>query len=269
MKQIGRLKVWTVLAILPFCKADVADGSGGVIYKTTNVSSHNPEKGIEFTIASETFDRDVKFCTVKEPAGIDLHFADPEIIPDDPNVLSADDGRVMLDRTNKTNCKVVIKTAETKDHGTWHFQIGLGHSTIKDPRVWYQHNASVEVKVDCELTDWDTTGECSEDCGGGKRTETRTEKVEPLYNGKPCDEDRTREEDCNTQVCPVTTEKPTTEGPKDTENPDNDGTEATVNTNNDGTNATVTPKNKGSTNNNSIDLIIGCAIGALVVLAAI
>ena len=48
-----------------------------------------------------------------------------------------------MDRTDETQCKIVITSADEIDDGTWHLQIGEERS----PKVkWYEHNPRVEVK---------------------------------------------------------------------------------------------------------------------------
>ena len=58
--------------------------------------------------------------------------------------------------------------------------------------------------VNCEWNDWQI-GECSEPCGGGIRTNSRTKKIEES-NGTDedgvCEGEATMEEECNTQTCP-------------------------------------------------------------------
>ena len=54
---------------------------------------------------------------------------------------------------------------------------------------------------DCEWNDWEI-GDCSKECGGGIRTNTRTKKWEATLGGT-CSEESQMEESCNTQECPV------------------------------------------------------------------
>ena len=55
--------------------------------------------------------------------------------------------------------------------------------------------------VDCKWNDW-TIGTCSKTCGGGIRTNTRTEKVAAAYGGIKCNGFASIEENCNSQGCP-------------------------------------------------------------------
>ena len=55
--------------------------------------------------------------------------------------------------------------------------------------------------VHCEWNDW-VIGECSKDCGGGTRTNTRTEKLSADHGGDACDGASSIEESCNIQECP-------------------------------------------------------------------
>jgi len=53
-------------------------------------------------------------------------------------------------------------------------------------------------KVNCEV-EW-SEGECSKECGGGKKVIKGTVKKQPEYGGTPCPS-LTREVDCNTEPC--------------------------------------------------------------------
>lgn len=59
-----------------------------------------------------------------------------------------------------------------------------------------------ECPVHCEWNKWQI-GECSEPCGGGMRTNTRTEKVSADHGGEECEGATSIEESCNVQECPV------------------------------------------------------------------
>ena len=56
------------------------------------------------------------------------------------------------------------------------------------------------TSVDCEWRDWQY-GECTQTCGGGMRTNTRTKRVEESFGGV-CVGESTAIEECNTQKCP-------------------------------------------------------------------
>ena len=55
--------------------------------------------------------------------------------------------------------------------------------------------------VNCVWNEWNE-GECSKQCGGGKRTNTRAPRVNAAYGGKECIGTSSIEESCNTQECP-------------------------------------------------------------------
>ena len=55
--------------------------------------------------------------------------------------------------------------------------------------------------VHCEWDDW-VIGECDKECGGGMRTNTRTEKVGAQHGGEECPGPASLEESCNVQECP-------------------------------------------------------------------
>ena len=55
--------------------------------------------------------------------------------------------------------------------------------------------------MNCEWGDW-KEGECSEQCGGGTRINTRGVKVNAAYGGKECIGLSSIEESCNVKECP-------------------------------------------------------------------
>ena len=57
------------------------------------------------------------------------------------------------------------------------------------------------IVVHCEWNDW-VVGECSKECGGGTRTNTRTEKESASQGGDECVGLSSLEESCNVQECP-------------------------------------------------------------------
>ena len=54
--------------------------------------------------------------------------------------------------------------------------------------------------IDCQLSEWSSFGLCSEGCGGGNRTRTRTIVKVPNQCGEPCS-DLEEVQECNTQPC--------------------------------------------------------------------
>ena len=55
--------------------------------------------------------------------------------------------------------------------------------------------------LDCKWDEWNI-GECSEECGGGIRTNTRKPKVEAEHGGEDCSGSPSITESCNVQECP-------------------------------------------------------------------
>ena len=55
--------------------------------------------------------------------------------------------------------------------------------------------------VHCEWDDW-VIGECDKECGGGMRTNTRTERQGAQHGGEECPGPASIEESCNVQECP-------------------------------------------------------------------
>merc|ERR1711970_923500 len=54
------------------------------------------------------------------------------------------------------------------------------------------------------FTDWSSWGECSEPCGEGMRSKTRTcTNPAPEHGGNPCDGDKMVTEECNVHACPI------------------------------------------------------------------
>jgi len=117
---------------------------------STNDSTPNPLKGSEFRMTAR-FDPnlgDINFCTVKEVfLNQSLHFSEPK---DDnhPDVTTVQNGRVYLDRSNDTECTVVVKKATNEDTGTWEFIVGYNRNQLNRNQLkWYQHRVIVKVKV--------------------------------------------------------------------------------------------------------------------------
>merc|ERR1719210_1358543 len=54
--------------------------------------------------------------------------------------------------------------------------------------------------VDCVWSEW-KIGKCSKQCGGGRRTNTREQKVLAAHGGKECSGPTKVDEPCNTQDC--------------------------------------------------------------------
>jgi hypothetical protein len=55
--------------------------------------------------------------------------------------------------------------------------------------------------VHCKWNEW-IIGDCTDLCGGGRRTKIRTENVSAEHGGDKCEGNSTATEDCNTQPCP-------------------------------------------------------------------
>jgi len=58
------------------------------------------------------------------------------------------------------------------------------------------------VDVDCEVSDFGEWSECSETCGDGTQTRTRTITQDPMHNGAACPE-LVETQTCKIQECPV------------------------------------------------------------------
>ena len=59
----------------------------------------------------------------------------------------------------------------------------------------------IGLVVNCEWGPWEF-GECSMECGGGKRNDTRVQKVKAEHGGIECTGKDLIEENCNIQECP-------------------------------------------------------------------
>ena len=52
-----------------------------------------------------------------------------------------------LDRSNDTECTVVVKKATNEDTGTWEFIVGYNRNQLNSNQLkWYQHRVIVKVK---------------------------------------------------------------------------------------------------------------------------
>ena len=58
--------------------------------------------------------------------------------------------------------------------------------------------------VDCVWSDFGEWTACSEECGTGTQTRTRTEETAAEHGGAECDGDSEETQDCNTHDCPGT-----------------------------------------------------------------
>ena len=54
----------------------------------------------------------------------------------------------------------------------------------------------------CKWSAYSEWSECSKSCGGGIRTSTRKIEQEALNGGTPCIGETTRNETCNSDLCP-------------------------------------------------------------------
>ena len=59
----------------------------------------------------------------------------------------------------------------------------------------------IDCPAHCEWNDW-IIGDCSQSCGGGNRTNIRTEKVAAEHGSDECEGDESVQESCNVQECP-------------------------------------------------------------------
>ena len=57
------------------------------------------------------------------------------------------------------------------------------------------------IIVHCEWNEW-VRGSCSKSCGGGIRTDTRTESVSAKHGGDKCPGPSSMDVSCNDQECP-------------------------------------------------------------------
>lgn len=64
-----------------------------------------------------------------------------------------------------------------------------------------QHCNTHACPVDCMFGAWGSWGECSEPCGGGKRSRAKPVFREASYGGKPCPKTPVQIGSCNTQSC--------------------------------------------------------------------
>ena len=76
----------------------------------------------------------------------------------------------------------------------------------KNRNTLYHYNTDIiqnfnYVVVHCEWDDW-VIGECNKECGGGMRTNTRTEKVSAEHGGEECPGPASVDESCNVHECP-------------------------------------------------------------------
>jgi hypothetical protein len=56
--------------------------------------------------------------------------------------------------------------------------------------------------IDCKVSGWSDYGTCSEECGGGVRSKTRTVETSAKYGGSTCPALVLKDPDCNSHACP-------------------------------------------------------------------
>merc|ERR1719502_1345742 len=61
-----------------------------------------------------------------------------------------------------------------------------------------------DVPVDCVMGPWGEWTPCSDICGGGTQTRTRTVETQPEHGGDACPSSLMEEQACNDHPCPVT-----------------------------------------------------------------
>jgi len=57
--------------------------------------------------------------------------------------------------------------------------------------------------IDCAMSSWGEWGECTEPCGGGTRSRSRSIVAEPVGAGAACPADLTESEDCKLATCDI------------------------------------------------------------------
>ena len=58
------------------------------------------------------------------------------------------------------------------------------------------------MAVDCEWNDWSADWSvCTQDCGGGTQTKSRTKMVEMAHNGQECEGETEKSQPCNETAC--------------------------------------------------------------------
>ena len=69
------------------------------------------------------------------------------------------------------------------------------------PVPFYISPAILDVPVDCLLSAWAATGNCSAECGGGQQTWVRTITREAEHGGRECSTNTTMVRVCNNVPC--------------------------------------------------------------------
>ena len=56
--------------------------------------------------------------------------------------------------------------------------------------------------VDCKWGDYSEWSSCSQTCGGGEKSRTRSKETQAENGGSPCTGDETDKQSCNPDACP-------------------------------------------------------------------
>jgi len=85
--------------------------------------------------------------------------------------------------------------------GTYHVSHYFSLISNLDTKLQIFSNFLTYIPVDCEWSEW-KIGECSKQCGGGRRINKREQNVLAAHGGRECSGPTELDEPCNTHKCP-------------------------------------------------------------------
>ncbi|MBU38166.1 MAG: hypothetical protein CMA59_01430, partial [Euryarchaeota archaeon] len=115
-------------------------------------------------------------------------------------------------------CPIDCEWAEWGQWGTCSDECGPGvHYRNRDIEIEAQHGGDgcqgfgqeeqacqiVACPIDCEVSPWEKSGDCSLSCGGGLQTFVRSVTVDAAHGGSACPDDMSKQEPCNSWDCPI------------------------------------------------------------------
>jgi len=106
---------------------------------------------------------------------------------------------IQLER-NDTVTDQIVQRCETKIDTLCQLITTFEQSICDSPKV--RELCPENCKVDCEWSEW-KIGECSKQCGGGRRINKREQNVLAAHGGRECSGPTELDEPCNTHECPV------------------------------------------------------------------
>jgi hypothetical protein len=103
---------------------------------------------------------------------------------------------------NWLSCSKSCGTGSQSRHRTV-IAVATNNGTCPTEQTQTRDCSEALCPVDCEITVWSEWSYCSQSCGGGNQTRTRSITVHSAENGRQCDTNLVEQQECNKLVCPT------------------------------------------------------------------